>query len=215
MEYFTTTSKASRRAVDCVIVGIYERGKLGAGASDIDTASKGAIKRSSRAATVSGSSAAARTDRRRGRPRTRVAVVGLGKVSEFDASISAAAAAVRVSQKQERQILNCLTLEVGSAGSYYLAGTRRKRRRRLVSLHEMKSGRKHAGHAAEESRPGDRKRGDAAKATRGCEHGDAIATACRSPKTSATCRPMFARRATSHARRKNSRAEQAICRREC
>jgi len=38
MEYFTTTSKASRRAVDCVIVGIYERGKLGAGAIDIDTA---------------------------------------------------------------------------------------------------------------------------------------------------------------------------------
>ena len=28
MEYFTTTSNVSRRAVDCVIVGIYERGKL-------------------------------------------------------------------------------------------------------------------------------------------------------------------------------------------
>ena len=41
MEYFTITSKASRRAVDCVIVGVYERGKLGAGASDIDAATKG------------------------------------------------------------------------------------------------------------------------------------------------------------------------------
>ena len=41
MEYFTTTSKASRRAVDCVIVGVYERGKLAAGAADIDAASKG------------------------------------------------------------------------------------------------------------------------------------------------------------------------------
>ncbi len=41
MKYFTTTSKASRRADDCVIVGIYERNKLGAGASDIDAASKG------------------------------------------------------------------------------------------------------------------------------------------------------------------------------
>jgi hypothetical protein len=28
MDYFTTTSKAARRAVDCVIVGVYDRNKL-------------------------------------------------------------------------------------------------------------------------------------------------------------------------------------------
>jgi hypothetical protein len=28
MEYFTTTSNAARRATDCVIAGVYERGKL-------------------------------------------------------------------------------------------------------------------------------------------------------------------------------------------
>ena len=38
MKFFTTTSKASRRVVDCVIVGVYERGKLGGGAADIDAA---------------------------------------------------------------------------------------------------------------------------------------------------------------------------------
>ena len=45
MEYFTTTSGASRRAVDGVIVGVYERGKLGIGAEDIDKASKGELSR--------------------------------------------------------------------------------------------------------------------------------------------------------------------------
>ena len=38
MDFFTTTSKASRRAADCVIVGIYDRGKLSAGAAEIDAA---------------------------------------------------------------------------------------------------------------------------------------------------------------------------------
>ena len=35
MEYFSTTSAASRRASSCIIVGVYERGKLGAAAADI------------------------------------------------------------------------------------------------------------------------------------------------------------------------------------
>mgnify|MGYP000715337005 CR=1 FL=1 len=41
MKYFTTTSNAARRVVDCIIVGVFERGKLGIGASDIDAASRG------------------------------------------------------------------------------------------------------------------------------------------------------------------------------
>ena len=35
MDYFTTTSNASRRAVDCVIFGIYDRNKLSGGASEL------------------------------------------------------------------------------------------------------------------------------------------------------------------------------------
>ena len=79
MEYFTTTSKASRRAVDCVIVGVYERGKLGAGAADIDTASKGAIKRHLKSGDISGNlgRCTVLTDVD-GVRATRVAVVGLG-----------------------------------------------------------------------------------------------------------------------------------------
>ena len=40
MKFFTTTSNISKRATDCVIVGVYNRGKLSAGAADIDNASK-------------------------------------------------------------------------------------------------------------------------------------------------------------------------------
>ena len=45
MEYFTTTAKPSRRAVDCVIVGVYNRNRLSTGAEDIDAASRGGIKK--------------------------------------------------------------------------------------------------------------------------------------------------------------------------
>ena len=45
MDYFTTTSNAAKRATDCVIVGVYDRGKLSAGASEIDTASNGELRR--------------------------------------------------------------------------------------------------------------------------------------------------------------------------
>ena len=55
MEYFTTTSKASKRAADCVIIGIYERGKLGVGATDIDAASTGEIRRLIKSGDLSGS----------------------------------------------------------------------------------------------------------------------------------------------------------------
>ena len=84
MQYFTTTSKASRRAVDCVIVGIYERGKLGAAAADIDAASKGSIKRLIKSGDLSGrlGSCAILNDVA-GVRAPRVAVVGLGKSKEF------------------------------------------------------------------------------------------------------------------------------------
>ncbi len=45
MDYFTTTSKTSNRVTDCVIVGVYDGGKLSAGARDVDSASNGEIRR--------------------------------------------------------------------------------------------------------------------------------------------------------------------------
>ena len=44
MDYFTTTSNAARRTSACIIVGVYENGKLGAGAADVDAASGGLIR---------------------------------------------------------------------------------------------------------------------------------------------------------------------------
>lgn len=84
MEYFTTTSKASRRAADCVVVGVYERGKLGAGAADIDAASKGEIRRQIKSGDVSGRlGRSAVLTNVPGVRAGRVVVVGLGKSGEL------------------------------------------------------------------------------------------------------------------------------------
>ena len=85
MEYFTTTSAASRRAVDCVIVGIYERGRLGTAAADVDKASGGKLKR-----LIKNGDLSAQLGRTSvlndvtGVKAPRVVVVGLGKISEFN-----------------------------------------------------------------------------------------------------------------------------------
>ncbi len=86
MKYFTTTSKASRRAVDCVIVGVYKRGKLGIGAADIDAASKGHIRDLIKSGDVSGTAGqVAVLTAVPGVKAARVAIVGLGKSGELDA----------------------------------------------------------------------------------------------------------------------------------
>ena len=182
MRYFTTTSKASRRAVDCVIVGIYERGKLGAGAADIDAASNGSIKRLTRNGDISGQpgSCTVLTDVA-GVRASRVAVVGLGKfntfgVKQFCRALRAAINAI--SKSNSRQILNTLTLEnVADTDPYYLARhTAQTIVGTLYRFTEMKSGRKKAGMPLNKIGLAIAKRGDARRAMRGSEHGDAIAS---------------------------------------
>jgi leucyl aminopeptidase len=112
--------------VDCVIVGIYERGKFGDAAIDIDAASKGALKRLLKGGDISGQLGQCRVLTDVGGVRaTRVAVVGLGKVSEFGVtqfSKALAAALHAISKTKCRQILNGLTLEsVAGTDMYYLA----------------------------------------------------------------------------------------------
>ncbi len=86
MEYFTTTSKASQHAADCVIIGVYKRGKLGAGAADIDTASKGEICRLMKSGDVSDSLGhAVVLNNVTGVRAKRVVVVGLGNPADFGA----------------------------------------------------------------------------------------------------------------------------------
>ncbi|MDH3431013.1 MAG: leucyl aminopeptidase, partial [Gammaproteobacteria bacterium] len=180
MDYFTTASDASRRAVDCVIVGVYERGKLGAGASDIDSASKGLIRRHLKSGDVSAKlgHCSVLTDVA-GVRAARVAVVGLGKTSEFGLANfrrALASALQSISHSKCRQILNCLTLEnTGGAGAYYLARhTAQTVGDVLYRFTQMKSGRKPPGMPLDKVGLAIARRSDAAKALRGATHGDAI-----------------------------------------
>ncbi len=148
MEYFTTTSAASRRASGCIIIGVYQRGKLGIAATDVDTASGGTITRliklgdiSARpgSCTVLTSIAGVRAQR--------IAVVGLGKVSKFGVTqyrraIACAIAAIKDSKAED--VVNYLALEsVADSSAYYLARYAVETiGNTLYSFTEMKSGRK-------------------------------------------------------------------------
>ncbi len=182
MQYFTTTSKASRRAVDCVVVGIYKGGKLGAAARDIDAASKGAIQRLIKSGDLASKPGSCRIlNGVAGVKAARVAVVGLGKMGEFGAKqfTAATTAALRaVSQTKCKSVLNCLTLEsISDSTVYYLARhTAQSAASVLYRFTQMKSGRKPAASNLRQVGVAVNSKSDAAKAKRGCEHGDAIGT---------------------------------------
>jgi leucyl aminopeptidase len=181
MKYFTTTSNASRRAADCVIVGVYNRGKLGVAAGEIDAASNGHIQRLIKSGDVSGNPGSVSVlTNVPGVKAARVAIVGLGKNGGLDASSfrKAVAAATRaISKSKTRQILNCLTLEpVAGSSPYYLARhTVEAIGDSLYRFDQMKSGRKKAAMPLSTIGFSIAKRGDAAQANRGAEHGDGIA----------------------------------------
>ncbi len=181
MKYFTTTSSAARRAVDCVIVGIYTRGKLGQGAGEIDKAAKGHLSELFKSGDVSGD--AGRCVVLRDVPGVRaprVAVVGLGKPKALDANgfRKCTAAAIRaLNGTKTRSILNALTQEpVKDCDAYYLARHSTEILGDvLYRFTEMKSGRRKKPMPISSYGHSLAKRGDAARAARGAEHGDAIA----------------------------------------
>ena len=188
MEYFTTTSNAARRAVDCVIVGVYARDKLGAGAGDIDAASRGHIKALIKSGDVK--SAPGRCVILTSVPGVkarRVAVVGLGKAAKLDAKVfrKAVASAIHaLDGSKTKSILNTLTLEdVSGSSPYYLARhSVETLGDELYRFTEMKSGRKKKPMALSSYGHSIAKRGDAAKAKLGAEHGDGIAHGVRLAK---------------------------------
>lgn len=182
MEYFTTTSKASRRAADCVIVGIYARNKLGAGAADIDAASEGHLTALIKSGDISSTPGRCRiltaVPGVRGK---RVAVVGLGKLSKMNSTTykkAVAAAITALDGSKTKQILNTLTLEsVGGTSPYYLARhSVEAMSDTLYRFTEMKSGSKKKPMPLSRYGHSIAKRGDAAKTARGAEHGDGIAS---------------------------------------
>jgi len=180
MQYFTTTSAASRRSAGCVIVGVYDGGKLGAAALEIDAASNGAISKLVKQGDLRGSSGSCLLlNSVDGVRAARVLVVGLGKISEFDVGRfrkALAAAIDRIKAGKVGDLVNYLTLEdVGGASPYYLARYSVETiADRLYSFNQMKSTRarrvalKKVGIACHT-------RSDTAKAMRGAEHGDALA----------------------------------------
>ena len=185
MKYFTTTSNASRRAADCVIAGVYEGGKLGAGAEDIDAATGGRLRQLVKSGDVSDAPGRCVVlTGLDGVRASRVAVVGLGKVSKLDAKVfrrAVAAAVGALDGSKTKTILNTLTLEpVKDSSPYYLARHAVETLgETLYRFDEMKSGRKKKAMAPSSFGHSVAKRSDAAKSMRGAEHGGGIAEGVR------------------------------------
>ena len=180
MKYFITTSAASRRAGSCIIVGIYERGKLGEAATDIDKASKGLIRNHIKRGDLNGQLGQTflltSVDHIKAQ---RILVVGLGKVSSFGISQfrQATSAAINILKSSKvADLVNYLTLEdVEGISPYYLArycvqtvGDV------LYRFNEMKSDRSARPIILKRIGLALRKKGDASKVMRGAEHADAI-----------------------------------------
>jgi leucyl aminopeptidase len=180
MEYFTTTSAASRRAVDCVIVGLYERGKLGSAAADVDKASGGTLRRLIKSGDIAGQlGRTAVLNDLDGVRAPRVVVVGLGKISEFDITKfrRAFGAGLRaISQTKCRQVLNGLTLEdTSGAGPYYLGRhTAQTVGDVMYRFTATKSGKKPPQMPLRKVGIAVASRADANQAASGATHGDAI-----------------------------------------
>ncbi|HWM27178.1 MAG TPA: leucyl aminopeptidase [Woeseiaceae bacterium] len=185
MDYFTTTSAASRRAGGCLIVGIYESGELGAAAADIDAASEGRLKRLLKRGDLTGELGESRLLCSVGGVRAdRIVVAGLGPrrkfgVSEFKKAIAAAIRPLKGTRVED--VVNYLALEdVQGTSAYYLARyTVETISSGLYDFEEMKSRRKKAATPLKKIGFALKGRGDQAAAETGARHADAIAGAVK------------------------------------
>lgn len=180
MEFVTTTSAASRRASGCVIVGVYERGKPGLAAADIDAASKGLISKHLKNGVISGSVGSSMLlSAVPGVRSPHVLLVGLGKSGQFNVASfrqATAAAISRIKCSKISDVVNYLLLEdVSGIDPYYLARYAVETAGDcLYSFREMKSGRKRPAPALKKIGLAVNNRGDSAKAMLGAQHAQAI-----------------------------------------
>jgi leucyl aminopeptidase len=180
MKYSTTASTASRRAGSCIIVGIYDRGRLGEAATDINKASKGQIQKQIKQGDLSGQLGDTRLlSALDGVKAKRILVVGLGKFSSFGISQfrrANAAAMNLLKSSKVADVTNYLTVEdVKGSSPYYLARhSIQTMGDNLYRFTDMKSSRKRPAISLKRVELALRKRGDAAKVMRGIEHADAI-----------------------------------------
>lgn len=180
MEFFTTTSTASRRAADCIIVGVYEKGELGSAAADIDAASNGLISRHARDGDISGRAGTSLLlPAVPGTRAKRVLVVGLGQKKDFGIAQFRQATETAISQVKGSKvgdIVSYLTLEeIAGSSPYYLARyTVESTGNALYSFGAMKSGKKPRKPLIKKVGLAVVKRGDAAKTMLGAKHAQAI-----------------------------------------
>jgi leucyl aminopeptidase len=126
MQYFTTTSAASRRAAGCIIVGVYNKATLGVAAAELDSASGGSLSRLAKNGDLSGRLGACQVlNAVTGVRAKRVLVVGLGKrkdfgIKQFRKAHESAIDSLKVRKVQD--VVTYLTLEdVAATSPYYLA----------------------------------------------------------------------------------------------
>ncbi len=180
MEFFTTTSAASRRAADCVVVGVYEKGELGLAAADIDAASDGLLTRHAKDGDISGRAGTSLLlPAVPGVRANRVLVIGLGKKKKFGVTQFRKATAIAINQIKESKagdVVNYLTLEdVAGASPYYLARYAvESTGNALYAFDAMKSGKKPRASLIKKAGLAIKKRGDAAKTMLGAKHAQAI-----------------------------------------
>ncbi|MEQ8204617.1 MAG: leucyl aminopeptidase, partial [Woeseia sp.] len=182
MDYFTTTSAASRHAASAIVVGVYERSKLSQAAADIDKASDGLLSKLIKSGDVSGTLGKASVHHSlQGVRAQRVITVGLGKAGEFGVSAfrkATAAAMAALDTHKITDLVSYLTLEpTGDASPYYLARhTVQTIGDALYRFEVMKSTRRSPAPTLKKVGLAIEKRGDSAQATLGAEHADAIVT---------------------------------------
>ena len=180
MELFTTTSAAHRRNTGCVVVGIYEKGKPGKAAADLDKASSGHITKLIRSGDISGRSGTTLIlNDVPGVRASRVLVVGLGKISEFNVAAfrqAARATASALKGSKIRDIVSYLGLEdVAETSAYYRARyTVEDIGNALYTFSETKSGRKAGAPALKKIGVATASRGESKQAGEGAAHGEAI-----------------------------------------
>jgi len=180
MQFTTTTSKASRRTGDCVIVGVYDTGRLSAAAADIDSASKGTLTKLAKSGDLpSAVGQATVLPNVPGVKAARVIVAGLGAAAEFGAKqyrSAMTAAVASISSTKVKTIVSYLgTEDVENTSVYYRA-------RHAVqaigdasyTFTQMKSGKKKPGMKLSGLCIAVNARGEAKQATLGAEHGHAI-----------------------------------------
>ena len=181
MEYQTTTRAASRVTADCIVAGVYERGRMSIAAADIDSAAKGWLTALLKSGDVSHRRGSAIVVPAPPEVRAkRVLVVGLGAfgtfgLGEYRKSMAAVANAVR--ERKIGSLAIGLTLEdVSGASSYYLARQSGETvESGLYRFDTMKSGRRKARPSLKKITLLVKQRKDAKPAGLGAAHGSAIA----------------------------------------